>query len=130
MKRKLALSILLSIAAASGCGKDAAVNTYNAPAKAFPDPASTASPRPAASQPPASKDGDYDAKGVVTKIDLKLGSVGLDHEDIPGLMPPMSMEFYVSDKKLLDGLKVGDKVDFVLRYKAHTETVVEIKKAK
>jgi len=75
------------------------------------------------------ENGDYPGKGIVTKINLELGSVGLDHEEIKGVMPAMQMEFYVSDKKLLDGLKVGDKVDFVLRYKDSTETIVNIKKA-
>ena len=45
-------------------------------------------------------------------------------------MPPMIMEFFVSEKKMLDGLKVGDKVDFVLRYKHPGETIVKITKAK
>ncbi|MBK9215138.1 MAG: copper-binding protein [Chloracidobacterium sp.] len=90
----------------------------------------------ASPMPPASpnagipKDGKYDAKGVVTKINLKLGSIEIDHEDIPGMMPPMRMEFYVQDKRMLDGLAVGDKVDFVLEYKHPTETIATIKKAK
>ena len=76
------------------------------------------------------KNGDYPAKGVVTKINTEAGSIELDHEEIVGVMPKMIMEFFVSDKKLLDGLRVGDKVDFVLRYKEPTETIVDIKKAK
>lgn len=86
-----------------------------------------ASPTPNAGIP---KDGKYDAKGVVTKINMQLGSIELDHEDIPGVMPRMIMEFYVQDKKMLDGLAVGDKVDFVLEYKHPTETIASIKKAK
>ena len=93
------------------------------PANNTPPP--TPKPAPTAVVP---QNGDYDGKGVVTKIDLKLGSVEMDHEEIKDVMPPMRMEFYVSDKKMLDGLKVGDKVDFVLRYKDHTETVVKISK--
>ena len=88
-----------------------------------------ASPTQAAT-PVIPKDGDYPAKGVVTKISLESGSIELDHEDIPGVMPPMRMEFFVSEKKLLDGLKVGDKVDFVLRYKHPTETIIGITKTK
>lgn len=61
---------------------------------------------------------------------MQLPSVELDHDDIPGVMPPMRMEFFVSDKKLLSGLAVGDRVEFVLRYKDRTETIVAIKKAK
>lgn len=75
------------------------------------------------------KDGNYDAKGRVTKINMDLGSVELDHEEIPGVMPKMIMEFYVKDKSQLTPLKVGDSVDFVLEYKHPTETIVSIKKA-
>lgn len=76
------------------------------------------------------KDGDYNGRGVVTKINNKQGSVELDHEDIPGVMPPMRMEFFVRNKAELKPLKVGDTVDFVLEYKHPTETIVTIKKAK
>ena len=87
----------------------------------------TPTPAPTVSIP---KDGDYKSKGIVTKINLENGSIELNHEDIPGVMPPMLMEFYVSDKKMLQGLKVDDKVDFVLRYKHPTETIVSITKEK
>ena len=80
--------------------------------------------------PDGSKDGNYNGKGTVTKIDEKVGSVGLDHENIEGLMPAMQMEFYVTDKALLNGLTVGDKVDFVIEYKRGTEKVSRIDKTK
>jgi Cu/Ag efflux protein CusF len=126
MKSKLPLVSILLAATVCGCSEQAANTTNPISAK----PISTASlpaatPVPTASVP---KNGDYDGKGVVTKINLELGSVEMDHEEIKGVMPPMRMEFYVSDKKMLDGLTVGDKVDFVLRYKDHTETVVQNKK--
>ena len=83
-------------------------------------------PIPTASIP---KNGDYNGKGVVTKINLELVSVEVDHEEIKDLMPPMRMEFFVSDKKHLTNLKVGDKIDFVVRYTHPTEKIVDIKKA-
>ena len=64
----------------------------------------------------------------MTKINMELGSVELDHEETVGVMPPMIMEFYVKEKALLDGLKVGDHVDFVLEQKHPAETIVAIKK--
>lgn len=71
----------------------------------------------------------FPGKGIVTKINLELGSVALDHEEIKGIMPPMQgMEFYVSDKKLLDGLKIGDQVDFVLEDNAGAEQIIAVKK--
>lgn len=80
--------------------------------------------------PPEPKDGDYFGKGTVTKIDLNIVSVEMDHEAIEGLMPAMRMEFYVSDKALLNGLALGDKVDFTILYKGGTETITKIGKAK
>jgi Cu/Ag efflux protein CusF len=70
----------------------------------------------------------YDGTGVVTKINLELVSVELKHEEIKGLMPAMQMEFYVSDKKFLEDLKVGDRVDFVLENSINGERIVNIKK--
>lgn len=75
------------------------------------------------------KDGSYNAKGVVTKIDLAGGTIEIDHEEITGLMPKMIMEFHTRDKALLNGIKIGDKVEFVLEYKHPTETIVSIKKS-
>lgn len=82
-------------------------------------------PHAASTQP---KDGDYPGTGKVTKINTELGSVELDHREIVGVMPAMQMEFYVKDKSLLDGIKVGDNVEFVLEYKHPSETIVGIKK--
>lgn len=52
----------------------------------------------------------FQGKGVVTKINLELGSVELDHEEIKGAMPAMIMEFYVNEKDELKTLQIGDKV--------------------
>lgn len=98
-----------------------------------PSAAPTTGPLTAPSAAPTTKppkDGDYPGKGKVTKINNDLGSVELDHEEITGLMPRMIMEFYVSDKAMLKGLAVGDQVDFVVRHKGGTETIVKISRAK
>lgn len=104
-----------------GCGGNAV------PVNSVPPPSVSPTPVPTSSTP---KDGNYNGKGKVTKIDTKIGSVELDHEDIPGLMPRMIMEFYVKDKALLNGLTVGDSVDFVIEYQHPGETIVSIKKVK
>ncbi len=70
----------------------------------------------------------YNGKGVVTKINLELGSVELDHEEIKGVMPPMIMEFYVTERSELDRLKVGDKVEFVLEEDRGQEKLTSVKK--
>ncbi len=56
----------------------------------------------------------YHSKGVVKSTNAARPSIEIDHEDIPGLMPAMTMEFYVRDKSMLDGLKSGDRVEFTL----------------
>lgn len=101
------------------CGEKGAVNAVPPPAAPSPTPA-------AANNIP--NDGDYPGRGKVTKIDPKGPSVELDHEEIKGVMPAMIMQLNVSDKAILDGIKVGDQVDFVLRYKHPTETIIKITK--
>lgn len=47
----------------------------------------------------------------VTDVDERAGLVTLQHEDIPNLnMPAMVMPFEVADKKMLQGLKPGDRI--------------------
>ena len=75
------------------------------------------------------QDGDYEATGEVTKINDELGSIELDHDEIKDLMPRMKMEFFVRDKALLKGLKVGDRVRFFIQYKHPQEIITSIKKA-
>jgi Cu(I)/Ag(I) efflux system protein CusF len=87
--------------------------------------AQTSLPVPTPSVP---KDGNYDGKGTVTKINNEGGSIEINHEKIKDLMPAMQMEFFVKDKTLLKGLAVGDKVDFVLEYKHPGEIIVSLKK--
>jgi Cu/Ag efflux protein CusF len=52
----------------------------------------------------------YEIKGKVVSVDQKKPALRLDHEDIPGLMKAMEMEFAVEDAKILDGIKPGDQV--------------------
>lgn len=92
-------------------------------------PTNSKSSSPAAT-PNASKIRNFNGKGVVTKINLELVSVELDHEEIKGLMPKMQMEFYAKEKSELEVLKIGDKVDFVLDDNAGSEVIIKIKKSK
>lgn len=66
--------------------------------------------------------------GVITKITPQDPSVGINHEEIKGLMPAMTMEFYVKDRSLIDPLQIGDKVDFTIEAKQGTEVISEIRK--
>lgn len=117
-KTVFTLSTILLVLSGLGCDKS---DTKSANTTVITQPTTTAA---------LPKDGNYDARGKVTKINNELGSVELDHEDIPGVMAPMRMEFFVKNKAELKPLKIGDQVDFVLEYKHPTETIVSIKKAK
>lgn len=68
--------------------------------------------------------------GEVRKIDVLKGLVVLRHGDIPNLaMPAMTMGFEVVNKKMLDGLKVGDKVQFQAESIKGKAMVTELKPA-
>jgi Cu/Ag efflux protein CusF len=54
----------------------------------------------------------YKAVGVVKSIDFTIGKITIDHEDIAGYMSAMQMNEAVSDKSILETIKIGDKVDF------------------
>jgi Cu/Ag efflux protein CusF len=54
-------------------------------------------------------------QGTVRSIDLQKGRVTIDHGEIPGLMPPMVMEFTVDPQDALQGLQPGDRISFTLR---------------
>lgn len=106
-----------------GCGGKDAVNVST-----VPSPSKTATTGPTAM--PTPKNGDYPGTGKVTKINHELGSVEVDHKEVVGLMPPMIMEFYVTDKAMLKRIAVGDEVAFVLIYKDGQETISKIEKVK
>ena len=65
----------------------------------------------------------------VKKVDAAKGHVLLKHGEIPNLnMGPMTMGFDVADKKMLQGLKVGQKVQFRAEMIAGKATVTELKR--
>ena len=116
------LAAILSVAmSACGARDDGNVAPVPPPNTAVASPVPTAFPEP--------KNGEYPGKGTITK--LTLSSVEINHEAIPGVnMPAMQMEFNVSDKSMLKGLAVGDKISFMLAYKDRTEIITKIEKAK
>ena len=66
--------------------------------------------------------------GVIKKLDMKSGSVTLQHGPIAALgWPAMTMSFK-AEPGLLQGLKVGEKVNFTVKSGA-TPEVVAIKDA-
>jgi protein SCO1/2 len=71
----------------------------------------------------------YDVHGKVIAVDAEKKKVTLDHEDIPGLMKAMKMDFSVADAKLLEGIQAGDQVHGKLLVKSGGDYVLtELKK--
>lgn len=58
----------------------------------------------------------YHARGVVEDVQPETGQIVIAHEDIPGLMPAMTMNFDVVDRKLLETLTHGDAIDFDVEF--------------
>lgn len=54
----------------------------------------------------------YSAHGIVREVDPAERQAVIDHEDIPGLMPAMTMSFDVPDPKLLARLEPGEPIEF------------------
>jgi Cu(I)/Ag(I) efflux system membrane fusion protein len=68
---------------------------------------------PAASSAPAPAVIGHRAEGTVEGVDLKAGTLSLNHGAVPTLKwPAMTMEFKAANASLLTGLKPGQKVGF------------------
>jgi len=66
--------------------------------------------------------------GEIKKIDLDNGKVTIKHGDIKNLdMPGMTMVFPVKEKSLLNNLKPGDKVKFMVINEGGKMLVTDIK---
>jgi len=62
--------------------------------------------------------------GVVEAVDAELKQVVIDHDEIPGVMPAMSMSFDVGDPRLLETLAPGQKIAFTLELRERSLRVV------
>jgi len=129
--KPLLLSTFVALAL-SACGETTVTqNPLNSSAPAnhpMLQPAGPAeSPMPT---PVVPKDDTYKGHGMVTRVSNDLGSIEVEHDDIPGLMPAMKMEFYVKDKAMLNGIFANDEVNFVIEYKQGQEKIASITKVK
>jgi len=118
MKRTLFLLTLAAAIFGAACGSP----------QPIANPAANANTNAAITEPKTPSDGLYSGKGVVTRINNELGSVEIDHEDIPDLMPAMKMEFSVKKKTMLKPIAVGDAVTFTVEYKQGSEIIIAIGK--
>jgi protein SCO1/2 len=65
------------------------------------------------------------AHGVVVDVQPEIGQVVIAHDDIPGLMPAMTMNFDVPAQELLAALAKGQRIDFTVEFTGRAYRVVE-----
>lgn len=70
----------------------------------------------------------FQGKGIVKAINQDKQEITLDHEEIKDYMEAMIMDFSVAEKSMLENLKVGDRVEFTLKYEAGINTITKIQK--
>jgi Cu/Ag efflux protein CusF len=72
----------------------------------------------------------YDIKGKVMAVnpDPEKPTVKLDHEDIPGAMKAMQMEFPVKDAGMIKGIQVGDQVQGKLEKRDSGYVITQLEK--
>jgi len=71
--------------------------------------------------------GLYVAQGTVEDVDHEGAQVLIDHENIPGLMPAMTMNFAVPNAAVLDRLASGQVIEFDLRFTGRSYEVEEFR---
>ena len=74
---------------------------------------------PLACERKAGSPGHYPAHGTIEDVDLEYAQVLIDHDDVEGLMPAMTMNFAVPDRALLERLAPGQIVDFTIDFTGH-----------
>ena len=77
----------------------------------FADASKTATPQAATASAPVPRAAGHQAEGTIDSIDLKDGTLSLNHGPVASLKwPAMTMEFKVANASLLKDLKPGAKV--------------------
>lgn len=56
----------------------------------------------------------YPLRGQVLAVSVERGEIAVKHEDIPGLMPGMTMTFKVADRRVLTDRSAGDLIEATL----------------
>ena len=70
--------------------------------------------------------GRHPAHGIVEDVDREHAQVLIDHEDIAGLMPAMTMNFVVPDAQVLAKLERGQVIDFEVDFTGRSYEVVDV----
>lgn len=70
----------------------------------------------------------FQVQGRVVSIGEDKYSIGIEHEDIPGFMPAMTMSFPIKDPTLIEGLSPNDLVRFELIVTPYESWISRIEK--
>jgi protein SCO1 len=70
----------------------------------------------------------YQAQGLVRGLPPDHKTIEIEHEDIPGFMPSMTMPFEVRDEKEMAGLQLGDAIAFRLNVTQRDSWIDQVKK--
>lgn len=91
----------------------ACVSRHSATTQTMASSAGPVSGRPATSWPPTNGlVRSFSARGVIRELPAAGRSLVVKHEDIPGFMPRMTMEFDLGPDHRPTGLRVGDSIEF------------------
>ena len=63
---------------------------------------------------PEEKIQHYETRGIVRGVSRDRKTIDIQHEDIPGFMPSMTMPFTARDQKAVAGLQTGEAISFRL----------------
>lgn len=78
---------------------------------------------------PAAVAGPVSGTGVVTQVDAAAGTITFNHEAMPAInWPAMTMQFTAEDTAILQGIAVGDRVNFELKSATETGIVTVVQK--
>ena len=72
----------------------------------------------------------YDTRGVVRGFSPDRSTIEIQHENIPGFMPSMTMPFVARDPKQIADLKTGDAISFRMAVTQKDFWIEEVKKVR
>lgn len=76
----------------------------------------------------ASTEKSYALKGTIVSVSAADRKITINHEDIPGIMPAMTMPFNFEDAKVIAGLAAGDVVEGKIKVVDGVYFVTELRK--
>ena len=122
--------LVLAVALHESCTRPQAKSPQAQTQSAGTEPSRQTAPlQAAAAAQPSAGAKVFNGEGVVEGVDRSIDTIQINHGDIKGYMPAMSMPYRVKDKAMLDLVKPGDKVTFTLEDTSKGAVLIEIKKA-